>query len=127
MEYSLELANKLVNGLSSEKIRWKKQVADLRVEEGTVKGDVLITAAFISYAGPFSKKYRTEAVEKMIKIAKDLNIPMIDDIKPVKMLADDATIAQWSNNALPTDDVSVENAAIFSSCQRWPLIIDPQL
>ena len=61
----------------------------------------------------------------MIKIATDLKIPMIDDIKPIKMLADDATIAGWSNNALPTDDVSIENAAIFTSCQRWPLIIDP--
>lgn len=52
----------------------------------------------------------------MIAIAKGLNIPMIDGIKPIKMLADDATIAQWSNNALPTDSVSIENAAIFSSC-----------
>ena len=41
------------------------------------------------------------------------------------MLADDAKIATWNNNALPTDDVSLENAAIFTSASRWPLIIDP--
>jgi len=52
---------------------------------------------------------------------------MQDDLKPIRMLTDDATIATWNNNALPTDDVSLENAAIFTSCTRWPLIIDPQL
>lgn len=41
---------------------------------------------------------------------------MSAEINPVKMLADDATIAQWNNNALPTDEVSLENASIFTNC-----------
>jgi len=41
------------------------------------------------------------------------------------MLTNDATIAIWNNNSLPNDEVSLENASIFSSCSRWPLIIDP--
>lgn len=63
----------------------------------------------------------------MIERSKELGIPMLEEIKPLKMLADDATIATWNNNALPNDEVSLENAAIFTACSRWPLIIDPQL
>lgn len=125
MEYSLELANKLVNGLSSEKVRWRNQVAQLKDEEQTLVGDVLVTAAFISYAGPFTKRYRQELINKMIERSKELQIPMVEDIKPLRMLADDAMIATWNNNALPNDEVSLENAAIFTACSRWPLIIDP--
>ena len=35
--------------------------------------------------------------------------------------------AQWANEDLPTDLISVENAAIVTSSSRWPLLIDPQL
>jgi dynein heavy chain len=28
---------------------------------------------------------------------------------------------------LPSDRISLENAAIISNCARWPLVIDPQL
>lgn len=43
------------------------------------------------------------------------------------MLVDDATIAAWNNNKLPSDRMSTENAAILCNCQRWPLLVDPQL
>ncbi|CAL6039825.1 Outer-arm_dynein beta [Hexamita inflata] len=127
MEYSLELANKLVGGLSSEKVRWKNSVIQLKIKEKTLRGDVLVTSAFISYAGPFSKKYRLDLINKWIEMALQLQIPMQENIKPLRMLADDAKIAVWNNDSLPNDEVSLENAAIFDSCQRWPLIIDPQL
>lgn len=43
------------------------------------------------------------------------------------MLTDDADIAAWQNEGLPADRMSTENATILTSCQRWPLIVDPQL
>lgn len=43
------------------------------------------------------------------------------------MLTDDATIAAWNNEGLPNDRMSTENAAILTNCERWPLLIDPQL
>ena len=43
------------------------------------------------------------------------------------MLTDDASIATWNNEGLPSDRMSTENATILSNCERWPLMIDPQL
>lgn len=43
------------------------------------------------------------------------------------MLTDDAMIAAWNNEGLPSDRMSIENAAILTNCERWPLLIDPQL
>ncbi len=43
------------------------------------------------------------------------------------MLIDDADIAGWNNEGLPGDRMSIENATILTNCDRWPLMIDPQL
>ena len=43
------------------------------------------------------------------------------------MLIDDADIAGWSNENLPSDRMSTENATILLNSDRWPLMIDPQL
>jgi len=45
----------------------------------------------------------------------------------LKILTTDAKMAQWKNEGLPADMMSLENAAIITSSSRWPLIIDPQL
>lgn len=49
----------------SENVRWAHSVAQYHEQEETLCGDVLLTAAFISYAGPFSKKYRRELLDNL--------------------------------------------------------------
>nr|XP_053635797.1 dynein beta chain, ciliary-like [Cherax quadricarinatus] len=54
-------------------------------------------------------------------------IPITHNLDPIKLLTDDATIAGWNNEGLPSDRMSTENAIILTNSDRWPLIIDPQL
>lgn len=54
-------------------------------------------------------------------------IPSTPDLDPLAMLTDDADVAAWQNEGLPADRMSTENATILTSCQRWPLMVDPQL
>ncbi|KAJ8253035.1 hypothetical protein GJAV_G00208400 [Gymnothorax javanicus] len=127
---TIELANRLVKGLESENVRWALSVAQYREQEKTLYGDVLLAAAFISYAGSFSKKYRCELLESLwmpFLRSQKIPIPMTEGLDPVGMLTDDATIAQWNNEGLPSDSMSTQNATIFTNCERWPLLIDPQL
>ena len=54
-------------------------------------------------------------------------VPVTEGLDPLSMLIDDAVIATWNNEGLPGDRMSIENATILTSCERWPLMIDPQL
>lgn len=46
---------------------------------------------------------------------------------PIMILTDEAEIAEWNNQKLPSDRVSTENGAILTNSDRYSLIIDPQL
>ncbi|XP_058258889.1 dynein axonemal heavy chain 11 isoform X1 [Hemibagrus wyckioides] len=127
---TIQLANRLVKGLESENVRWAHSVAQYREQEATLCGDVLLTAAFISYAGSFSKRYRHELLHNLwmpyLRTQK-VPVPMAEGLDPISMLTDDATVAKWNNEGLPGDKMSTQNATILLNCERWPLLIDPQL
>jgi len=61
--YTINLANRLVGGLSSEKIRWTDTVSQFRIQEKSLPGNVLLITAFISYVGCFTKVYRVDLME----------------------------------------------------------------
>ena len=54
LQLNLSLASRLVNGLGDEKIRWTKNVSNFQNEKLTMIGDALVSAAFVSYIGPFN-------------------------------------------------------------------------
>jgi dynein heavy chain len=55
-----------------------------------------MASAFISYAGPFNKKFRERMINDcFVKYIKDKHIPMTVGINPVKLLIDESTIAVW--------------------------------
>lgn len=123
------LANRLVGGLASENVRWGEAVEMYKKQMITVPGDCLLTTAFLSYSGCFSKQYREVMYNEkwlpyMSKMSKP--VPITEGMDPLDMLTDSAMIAGWQNEMLPADRVSTENAAILTNAKRWPLIIDPQ-
>ncbi|XP_077184230.1 dynein axonemal heavy chain 17 isoform X3 [Paroedura picta] len=126
----ISLANRLVGGLASENVRWAESVENFREQEKTLCGDVLLITAFVSYVGYFTKKYRTELLDKFwapylheLKVP----IPITPGLDPLSLLTDDADIATWNNQGLPSDRMSTENATILCNTERWPLIVDAQL
>jgi len=48
------LAERLVNGLADENKRWSENVVTLGQEGITMIGNALLSAAFVSYIGPFN-------------------------------------------------------------------------
>ncbi|AWP17229.1 putative dynein heavy chain 9 axonemal [Scophthalmus maximus] len=119
-----------VGGLASEKVRWAEAVENFKIQERTLCGDVLLITAFISYLGYFTKRYRLQLMDDTWRpylSQLQVPIPVTADLDPLTMLTDDADIAVWQNEGLPADRMSTENATILTSCQRWPLMVDPQL
>jgi len=124
----LETAEKLVTGLADENKRWGENVKKLRENTMTIIGDVLLAAEFVSYIGAFSAGFRRNLWQvNWIPDIINRKIPMTQGIEPLMILTDDSAIASWKNEGLPADQMSLENAAVITSCSRWPLIIDPQL
>nr|XP_060500991.1 dynein axonemal heavy chain 9-like [Panthera onca] len=126
----ISLANRLVRGLASENVRWAEAVQNLRQQESKLCGDVLLTTAFVSYLGFFTKGYRQSLMDgtwrpylSQLKVP----IPVTPTLDPLRMLTDEADVAAWQNQGLPADRMSVENATIVVTCERWPLVVDPQL
>ncbi|XP_077022232.1 dynein axonemal heavy chain 17 isoform X3 [Tamandua tetradactyla] len=126
----ISLANRLVGGLASENVRWAESVENFRKQGVTLCGDVLLISAFVSYVGYFTKKYRNELMEKFwIPYIHKLKvpIPITEGLDPLSLLTDDADVATWNNQGLPSDRMSTENATILCNTERWPLIVDAQL
>jgi len=92
-----------------------------------IVGDVLMAATFVSYAGPFQQKYRLRIAEKLFQYVKEHDIPFSKDYSLQQLLANEATIATWNQQSLPSDSMSVMNGIILTNSTRYPLMIDPQL
>merc|ERR1719506_1639968 len=124
---NLSLAERLVNGLADEYVRWQGSVKDLKLQGTSFIGDCLIASAFVGYISPFNALFRNNLTAQWLEDIKQRAIPHTEGIDPIKVLTDEAAIAQWMNEGLPADRISVEKACVVTSCSRWPLMIDPQL
>jgi dynein heavy chain len=91
-------------------------------------GDIVIASAFVSYVGPFPKRYREQIKHSFVDFISSKGIPLSLTAKdPLVILTNEAEKAKWNNQKLPADPVSIENAAILENSERWSLLIDPQL
>jgi len=91
-------------------------------------GDVLLASSFVSYVGPFSKKFRERIMKENFFVFFQKNaIPSSPNSSPLLILTNDAQKAEWNTQKLPSDNVSTENGAILTSSDRYSLMIDPQL
>jgi len=92
-----DLANRLTNALADENVRWAASIEQLTAEQEMLVGDVLIASSFISYIGPFTKKYRDTLLEEWAKYletaAAGQRIPMSAKPDPLAVLTTDAQIA----------------------------------
>jgi len=124
----LSLAQRLVNALGSENERWEASINRFGDQLSVLVGEVLLASAFVSYAGPFTKVYREDLIgNDFLNFIKENNIPVGENPEPLVVLTNEAEIAKWNNQKLPSDQVSIENGTILSYSERYPLMIDPQL
>lgn len=92
-----------------------------------LQGDVVVAAAFMSYAGPFPSEYRAALVDRTwLPMISDLRIPASEGFSFSDFLADPSDVRDWNILGLPADAFSTENGVMTTRGRRWPLMIDPQ-
>ena len=128
LQNKLALAQRLMNALGSEQERWAINVKQMNADAQLLPGDVLVASAFVSYVGCFNKAFRIILLDKvMVPYLKQNQVPMTESADPLSILTDAAQIAAWNSEGLPYDRISIQNGAITTYAERWPLMIDPQL
>ncbi|XP_045539469.1 dynein axonemal heavy chain 1 [Papilio machaon] len=122
----MDRANRLLNGLSSERVRWIQTIKDLDVAIVNLIGDILLSACAVGYITPFTEEFRKELMIEWIEHMIEVAVPHTDGATPLSVLGDAVQIRTWQMYGLPRDPLSVESAVLMSNSRRWPLIIDPQ-
>ena len=125
-EARLARAGKLTGALGDEAERWTTETGELADQIELLVGDVFLSSACISYFGAFDSAYRSRITGEWLEGCKDSSIPCTDVFSLAKIMGDPVQIRQWNVEALPTDDLSVENGILVTRAKRWPLMIDPQ-
>ena len=122
----LERAGKLQSSLGSEKVRWAEQVEVFNKQLVDVIGNVFLASGCVAYYGAFTSKYREDLVAKWAVRCDELEIPRSEGLGLADVLSSPYQIRGWNANALPNDQLSIENAVLVTQGRRWPLMIDPQ-
>ncbi|XP_032177365.1 dynein heavy chain 1, axonemal isoform X1 [Mustela erminea] len=125
-EQRLGRADKLINGLSDEKVRWQETVENLEHMLDNISGDVLVAAGFVAYLGPFTGQYRTVLYDHWVKQLTRHKVPHTSEPTLIGTLGNPVKIRSWQIAGLPNDTLSVENGVITQFSQRWTHFIDPQ-
>lgn len=122
----LNRAEKLIDGLKDERVRWAESAAKLRVQYKNLVGDLIISSGIIAYLGVFTGSYRSSCIESWVKQLNEKAIPASEEYSLQTVLGDPMRIREWVMHHLPNDNFSIDNAIILDQSKRWPLLIDPQ-
>lgn len=115
----------LLKSLNIERERWEATSETFKSQMSTIIGDVLLSAAFISYGGYFDQHYRNNLFSTWSQHLQSASIQFRGDIARTEYLSNPDERLRWQANALPSDDLCTENAIMLKRFNRYPLIIDP--
>ncbi|KAL3112905.1 hypothetical protein niasHT_015611 [Heterodera trifolii] len=115
----------LLKSLRVECDRWEAGRERFAQQNETLVGDVLLSAAFLSYSGYYDQLLRDTIFQKWMGILDSSQIMFRHELARIEYLSTADERLQWNNNGMPKDDLCTENAIMLRRFNRFPLIIDP--
>jgi dynein heavy chain 1 len=125
VQFKVDRSVKLLDSLSSERIRWDEGSKSFETQIGTLVGDVLVSAAFLAYSGLYDQQYRKAMSDDWFHHLQLSGIQFKQHNPITEYLSTADQRLAWQENGLPVDDLCTENAIILNRFNRYPLIIDP--
>ena len=124
VQHKVDRSVKLLDSLSTEKVRWEAGSKSFEQQIQTLIGDVIIAAAFLAYAGFYDQSVRKTLTDDWLQQLSESNLACkTESMLGYLSTADDRL--SWQRNSLPVDDLCTENAIMLQRSNRYPLIIDP--
>merc|ERR1719359_2822240 len=123
----MDQANKLINGLAGEKIRWTEDSNNFAPRRKKLSCYSALSSGFVTYCGPFNSEFREKLnYDYFLKETHTRGVPASDKVDLVSFLVDQGTIGEWNLEGLPSDDLSIQNGIMVTRSSRFPLMVDPQ-
>jgi MoxR-like ATPase len=121
-------AGELLARLGDEAERWETSEQELGALYDNCLGDLLVTAATLTYLGFFNADLRAQALSTWLDEIDEANVPVSDDWSLQLVIGDQLAVGRWIAAGLPSDSLSVDNAVmvIEGMAAKYPLMIDPQ-
>ncbi|PYH83869.1 hypothetical protein BO82DRAFT_305978 [Aspergillus uvarum CBS 121591] len=125
VQFKVDRSVRLLDSLSSERIRWEEGSKSFETQISTLVGDVLIAAAFLAYAGFYDQQFRKAMIDEWVNQLQQSGIGFKPHNPITEYLSNADERLTWQDHSLPVDDLCTENAIILKRYNRYPLIIDP--
>lgn len=125
VEAKVDRSMALLASLSSERTRWDLASHEFKSQMENIAGDVLLSSAFLAYAGFFDQQSRTTLFDLWRAHLRQSLIKFRPDLALTEYLSSPDERLKWQAHALPSDDLCMENAIMMKRFNRYPLIIDP--
>ncbi|KAJ4680103.1 dynein heavy chain [Exophiala dermatitidis] len=125
VQTKVERSLRLLDSLSSERVRWEAASKSFEIQIQTLVGDVVIASAFLAYAGLYDQQFRKTMVDDWLHHMSQSGISCKTDGSVLGYLSSADERLQWQRHSLPADDLCMENAIMLKRFNRYPLIIDP--
>ncbi|KAG6054551.1 Dynein heavy chain cytoplasmic [Claviceps sp. LM77 group G4] len=125
VQFKVDRSVRLLDSLSSERVRWEEGSKSFETQISTLVGDVLMASAFLAYSGLYDHTFRKSMMDDW---CHQLHLSGIEYKSPNPITEYLSTADErlgWQENTLPVDDLCTENAIILKRFNRYPLIIDP--
>jgi dynein heavy chain len=95
LETKIDRGERLVQGLAGEKLRWESTIDELDLKYENLVGDCILSAAFMSYCGPFPADYRGDLISNWMERVSQEKIPHSGDYKFNTFMASEAQARVW--------------------------------
>lgn len=125
VQFKVDRSVKLLDSLSSERVRWEEGSKSFETQISTLVGDVLVAAAFLAYSGLYDQTFRKAMMEDWLHQLHLSGIQCKQHNPVTEYLSTADERLGWQANTLPVDDLCTENAIVLRRFNRYPLIIDP--
>ncbi|OAA56942.1 dynein heavy chain [Niveomyces insectorum RCEF 264] len=125
VQFKVDRSVRLLDSLSSERVRWEEGSRSFETQIGTLVGDVLVAAAFLAYSGLYDQTFRKGMLDDWLHQLQLSGIQTKPHNPVTEYLSTADQRLGWQANLLPVDDLCTENAIILQRFNRYPLIIDP--
>ncbi len=116
---------RLLDSLSSERVRWDIASKSFETQIQTLVGDVVVASAFLAYGGLYDQQFRKSMVDDWLHHMSQSGISCKSDGSVLGYLSSADERLEWQRHSLPADDLCMENAIMLKRFNRYPLIIDP--